>query len=74
MQLNRKTSGYCEFYGEDGGKLLVRRDNRGDPFRDGFSFDIMDGYDNVVGVFLEEEEAKALRVMLNERFPIGGHR
>jgi hypothetical protein len=56
------------FSGEDGGQLIISYDNRGDPFREGVSFDLDDDGKHS-RVFLENHEAIQLRDALNKAFP-----
>lgn len=65
MKVNRNIESRV-FRGEDGSVLRVHYDNRGEPFREGVSLDLEDGYDHLVGVFLDAREAEDLRRFLNE--------
>lgn len=54
------------FQAEDGRELHVHYDNRGDPYRQGVTFDLIDAdSQNSVAVFLEESELRQLRDILN---------
>lgn len=57
-----------EFIGEDGDRLTVGYDNRGEPFREGVELNFRNAMSNC-DVFLEDFEAKELRDLLIEMYP-----
>lgn len=63
-----KTS--VRFAAEDGDELRVVYDNRGDPYREGItlSLDRSSG-DYGAHLFLEQDEARQLRDLLNSLYP-----
>lgn len=68
MKVN-KNEARVEFCAEDGDKLVVRYDNRGEPYREGvtLTFAPSDGYGPAV--FLDDYEARRLRDMLVALYP-----
>jgi len=72
MKFERQQS--ATFRGEGGDCLRVHYDNRGDPYREGLTFDLTENeYDHVVSVFLEGFELRQLRDLLNKMYPILGN-
>lgn len=61
---------FVKFTGEDGEELSVSHDNRGEPFREGVSLELRQGYDSRASVFLEDYEARKLRDLLNRLYPM----
>ncbi len=59
------------FEGEDGSTLSIYYDNKGEPFREGASFDLQQD-NQQVRVFLEESETKRLRDVLLKLCPLEG--
>lgn len=57
--------------GEGGDELIASYDNRGDPYREGVDLRILNGYDTIVSVFLDDHEARSLRDLLNRLYPVG---
>jgi hypothetical protein len=55
-------------HGEDGEKLRVSHDNRGEPFRKGVSIWLESG-SVTQGVFIEQHEGERLRDLFNLIFP-----
>jgi len=62
----------AEFRGEEGERLEVYYDNRGEPYREGVSLHFSEdqSYRNEAYVFLEDMEAKELRDLLLKLYPI----
>jgi hypothetical protein len=56
------------FDGEDGEKLRVSYDNRGDPYRQGVALWLESG-SALQGVFIDEREVRQLQDMLDLLFP-----
>lgn len=55
-----------EFKGEDDDeKIVIRRSNMGEPYRDGIDFDITRG-DSYSSCFLEAREVRRMRDLLSE--------
>lgn len=52
----------------DPATLEVQYDNRGEPYRRGLSLYFMDGH-HAAGVFLEVDEAKRLRDLIDKLYP-----
>lgn len=67
--MRSKTHQSVAFEGENGERLLVLTDNRGEPFRQGISLQLIEGYENLSSVFLEDQEVMQLRDMLNRLYP-----
>lgn len=63
MRVNRDTA-TITFHGEDDQHLRIGYDNRGEPYREGFSVDLMEGYESKASVFLEAHEGRKLRDFL----------
>lgn len=63
MKVDRCTR--LAFAGEDGSRLTVGYDNRGEPYREGISIEIEAGYERVA-VFLTGGEVDDLRKLLND--------
>ncbi|WP_316207515.1 hypothetical protein [Bradyrhizobium sp. SZCCHNR3118] len=59
------------FDGEEGEKLRVSYDNRGEPYRQGLSFWLESG-SVLQGVFLEESEVRRLQDLFDLLFPRKG--
>jgi hypothetical protein len=57
------------FRAEQGDELTVGYDNRGEPYRQGISLWLETG-EKYAGVFLEEDEARELRDLLNRIMPV----
>lgn len=58
-----------ELFAENGDRLLVKYDNRGEPFREGLVMELIQGDGAVDSVFLSDSDAMQLRDMLNARYP-----
>lgn len=58
-----------EFQGEEGSRLVVQYDNRGEPYREGIVLQLDQEGELSPYVFLETSEVKKLRDMLNELLP-----
>lgn len=56
------------FEAEDGGSLRVGYDNRGEPYREGICL-VLEHDSDWIHLFLEEEEVKSLRDLLNKLHP-----
>lgn len=58
--------------GEDGRQLIVHHTNRGDPYSQGFQFDLYSSetYETTVSVYLEDREAIQLRDLLLSKYPV----
>lgn len=62
---------HLEIRGEDGDRLVVRYDNRGEPYRKGVSVTLMEGmFSAAASVFLEDREAIELRDALLKAYPL----
>lgn len=70
--MRSKTHQSVAFEGENGTRLLVLAGSLGEPFRQGVNMQLIEGYNNLSEVFLEDREAVLLRDMLNRLYPIGG--
>ncbi|BCJ91829.1 hypothetical protein IZ6_25640 [Terrihabitans soli] len=57
-----------EFQGEDGQTLSIYWDNRGEPYRQGLTFCLKENYDTLAYVFLEAQELRAVRDLLNRLY------
>lgn len=68
MKFNRYEQ-RIHFHGEDGDKLEIGYDNRGDPYRQGVSLTLESDGRFQGSVFLEDREAKVLRDLLNKIYP-----
>lgn len=67
--LDRVTT-YVEFLGEDGASLRVGYDNRGEPYRQGITLCLeAPGNHGSKYVFIDEREAKQLKVLIETIFP-----
>lgn len=59
--------------GEDGGEMRIHYDNRGEPYREGVTFDVSfgfrDEFDKSVNVFLDRRSGRAVRDLMNRLFP-----
>ena len=60
------TSGSLAFEGENGERVVFRRDNRGEPFREGVSVRVegFDEFPDYMGPFLESGEVRGIRDFL----------
>jgi hypothetical protein len=61
---------HVTFRGEDGDELRVGFDNRGDPYREGVTLTLSNGYETQVHLFLEEREVIHLRDLLLNLYPV----
>ncbi len=57
------------FRAEEGEELEISYDNRGEPFREGLSISL-DGNESHVSLFIEKREARLLRDLLNNLYPV----
>lgn len=68
VRLDREKRRVC-FESEDGGSLEVSYTNMGDPYREGIAVALEDG-DQFSYLFIEKDEAKQLRDLLNHLYPL----
>lgn len=69
MQINRNVRALI-LDGEDDDQLVVRWDNRGEPYREGLTLEVNSSdYQTLTSIFISQREALALRDKLNEIFP-----
>lgn len=59
----------CSFVGEGNEMLVVRYNNRGEPFREGVELIFNNhNYENIAGVFLDDHEGRKVYEFLHERY------
>ena len=66
MKVSRKYK--TVFEGGEDENLIIQYGNRGEPFREGLSFNFKDLDDNII-VFLNTSELRELRDLLNQLLP-----
>jgi hypothetical protein len=68
MKMIEKSSKSVTFHGEDGEKLRVSYDNRGEPYRQGVALWLESG-SHMQGVFIDQREVRQLQDMLDLLYP-----
>jgi hypothetical protein len=68
MKVVKQTS--VRFHDTEGQELTIRKSNRGEPYRDGVDFFLQLTNGSMSHLFIEDDEAKTIRDLLNSLYPV----